>query len=224
MLSLYLISMLSSTATSVESPAKIPKPQKVIALTFDDGPKPEVTEKILDTLEKNNSCATFFVVGENGKSSPEILRKMDSIGCEIGNHSFSHAKLTNISDVAFKQEISKTDDVIYSATGKKTTLLRPTYGAYNQHLKDISEKPLVLWSIDTEDWNHRDASKTVERVMSKVKDGSIILMHDIYPQTAHAVSILVPKLIEQGYRLVTVSQLYEYHGKSMVKGNVYGTL
>ncbi len=221
---LCVISLFTNTVQHVDNPAQVAKEEKYVALTFDDGPRPETTGKILDILKANNSVGTFFVLGQMAEKSPDMLKQISAQGSEIGNHSFSHVKLTTVSDNRFEQEISKTNKIIETATGKKPVLLRPPYGAYNQHLKDLSDTPLVLWGIDTEDWDHKNADRTVARVLDKVKNGSVVLMHDIYSQTADAVAILVPELIRRGYKLVTVSQLYEARGMVMEKGKVYGTL
>lgn len=192
----------------------------MVALTFDDGPS-KYTATILDQLEKYGAHATFFVVGNRVASYPKTLKRAYELGCEIGNHSWSHPSLSSISVSAMKQEISKTDEAVEKVLGIKPDLLRPPYGAVDDDVKKYAGKPLIHWSIDTRDWEHRTKSKTVSSVLNNVRDGSIVLMHDIYSATAEAAVVLIPALIQKGYQLVTVSELAEYRGVNLKDGKIY---
>lgn len=196
------------------SPDDIPKFTKAVALTFDDGPGAG-TARILDCLEAHGAKATFFVVGTSVRRYPDLLNRAHSLGMEIGNHTANHPRLTSLSSASAKNEISSNANAVENITGERPTLVRPPYGSYNQSVLSAVGQPFILWSIDTLDWKTRNAQKTVDAVLSEVKDGDIILMHDIHVPTADATEILVPALIERGFELVTVSELAQKKGVNM---------
>lgn len=193
----------------------------MIALTFDDGPNKKTTLPILDTLKEYDSVATFFILGNRVSSNVDILERILEDGSEIGNHSYNHKELTKLSLDQLKGQIKDTQNAVIEAVDLEPKLMRPTYGSYNNSLKQNIDMPLILWSIDTLDWQSRNAKKVTDHVMANVKDGDIILMHDIYDSTAAAVKSLVPKLIDKGYQLVTVSELYEARGQILKNGQIY---
>lgn len=195
----------------------------MVALTFDDGPS-QYTSGILDTLEKYESRATFFEVGNRVNWYPETVLRIDQMGCEIGNHSYDHALLGNASASKIRSEISTTDAKIKAITGKTPTLLRPPYGSIGSSLRNNAGKPMILWSIDTLDWQSRNADKVYQSVMSQVSDGDIILMHDIYQSTQTAVARIVPELKKRGYQLVTVSELAQYKNVKLSAGKSYSQI
>lgn len=194
--------------------------KKTVALTFDDGPS-SFTDRLLDCLEANQAKATFFLVGEEASYFPDQVKRIDSLGCEIGNHSYSHTDFTTLDSDGIASEISRTDQLLQELTGHVSTVLRPPYGSINDAVVSQVTVPMILWSIDTEDWETLDAQKTADAVLSQVEDGSIVLMHDIYSQTVDAAEIIIPKLIEQGYELVTVHELAEAHGIELQAGSTY---
>lgn len=196
----------------------------MVALTFDDGPYTRTTMPILDTLKKHNSVATFFVLGNRVQNNKDLLRRMIEEGSEIGNHSYNHKQLTTLSPKELKFQIDKTQKSILDIVGSEPAMLRPTYGSYDNKLKETINMPLILWSIDPMDWKYRDANKIRDHVLSRVRDGDIILMHDIFTTTADAVEEIVPELINRGFQLVTVSELYEINGRSLQVGNIYRDL
>ena len=179
----------------------------VIALTFDDGPYPKVTGHILDVLEKNGVCATFFVLGSRIEGHEDMLTRMDELGCEIGNHSFSHADLTRLSKADCQRELSDTDAEIRRVTGHEAGVVRPPYGYYNKTVMSAAERPLILWTVDTNDWRGKAPGEIADYVIQQAKEGSVILMHDQQTQTADAMEMIIPTLIEEGFRFVTVSEL-----------------
>lgn len=192
----------------------------MIALTFDDGPGEE-TGRILEVLEENNSRATFFMLGKNAKLYPETVKKMQEIGCELGNHTNSHPQLTKLSADQIKSEIGTTSEVVSSATGGfATTVIRPPYGAVNDTVKANAGQPLIMWSVDTLDWKTRNVQSNIDSVMG-AKDGDIILMHDIHKPSVEAAVQVIPMLVSKGYQLVTVSELAEARGISMESGGKY---
>ena len=204
------------------NPADIDVNAPMIALTFDDGPSPENTERILKVLTENYSHATFFVVGSNAEKYPDTLKAIASAGCEIGNHTYGHANLTKIPWEDAQEQIEKTNRAVNKAIGEDTTVIRPPYGAYDDDLLHALQEPVVLWDLDTEDWDSRDAQKIVDNILTSVQDGDIVLMHDIYDSTADAVEIVVPKLKEQGYQIMSVSEMAAYKGKDLELGKAYG--
>lgn len=194
--------------------------KKMVALTFDDGPGP-YTDRLLNCLKKNKAAATFFLVGSSIPNYKNAVKKMYEIGCEIGNHTWSHPQLTSLSASGIQSQIDSTNRQIRAITGRNAALVRPPYGAYNSSVSANAGAPLILWSIDTLDWKTRNAANTVQVVMNEVKDGSIVLMHDIHSPSVDAAEILIPRLIRAGYQLVTVSELAKYRGTSMHNGGVY---
>lgn len=198
------------------------KSTKYIALTFDDGPNYN-TNKILDILEKYDAFATFFVVGKNIKGNEKVIERMNNMGMEIGNHTFDHLLLTKRKEEKIKWEIETTNEMIFNITNRYPTLFRPSYGSFNKKIKKVSDMPIIIWNIDTLDWKYHNSEKIVSRVINKVSDGDIILMHDIYSASANALDNIIPMLKEMGYEFVTVSDLFYYNGINLKKGKVYGS-
>ena len=195
--------------------------KKMVALTFDDGPNYN-TSKILEILNKYNVRATFFVLGSKINHNKKIIKTMDKYGMEIGNHTYSHKLMTGMSNIDIIREVEDTSNLIYSVIGKYPELVRPSYGSFNKKIKESINMPIIIWNIDTLDWKSHNSEKIVSRVMNKVSDGDIILMHDIYSATVKAVDILVPKLISEGYQLVSVSELFYYKNINLENGKIYG--
>ncbi|MCH5186761.1 MAG: polysaccharide deacetylase family protein [Oscillospiraceae bacterium] len=195
----------------------------MVALTFDDGPGP-YTEKILNCLVENNAKATFFVVGNRLKTYSGQLKREAELGMEIGCHSWSHANLTTLGASAISSQIKDTNNLVKELTGVYPATLRPPYGSHNAAVRSAAGAPIILWSIDTLDWKTKNADSTYNSVMNNVKDGDIILMHDIHSATADAALRIIPALIERGYQLVTVSELGEYKAGGLGAGQVYGRI
>ncbi|WP_195985757.1 polysaccharide deacetylase family protein [Clostridium sp. D33t1_170424_F3] len=203
------------------APAAIDKSRPVVALSFDDGPNAKVTPRILDILKQNNARATFFVLGNRVDSYASILQREYEEGHEIGNHSYNHPSLTKLSVKDITYQVNETDARISQLVPVVPTLLRPPYGAVNDAVKTSVQKPLALWSIDTLDWKTRNKDAVVKEVIGKVKDGDIILMHDMYSTTADALEVILPELSKQGFQFVTVSELLAEKEITPVAGKVY---
>ena len=181
---------------------------KVVALTFDDGPS-MYAKDILDILKKYDACGTFFLIGNKVSFYGEVLREMLSEGNEIGNHSYDHKYLTRLSEEEVKDEINKTQDEIKRVTGYTPTLFRPTYGGYNNTLKSYIDLTFVLWDADSRDWSVKSTEGIMYNVFKDVKSGSIILFHDNHEYSVNALPSVIKELKKQGYKFVTVSELLE---------------
>ena len=199
---------------------KIDKNKKMVALTYDDGPS-IYTPRILKTLKENNSVATFFVVGNRVPTYSDTVKKAHDMGCEIGNHTYEHKSLPNLSETEVKRQISKTNKEVKKAIGEKPVIMRPTGGATNANVKQWVGMPSIIWSVDTLDWKTRNADSTRRAVLNRVKDGDIVLMHDLYSATATASETIIPELVRRGYQLVTVSELAECRGGMKETGAYY---
>ncbi len=189
--------------------------QKKIALTFDDGPHPRLTPKILSILEKYNIKATFFVIGQNVEYYPDAMKRIAESGCEVGNHTYTHRNLDSMNTVGIESEIQRTESALLDGYGIRPRLLRPPRGMYREELMDIARRSdfdIILWSIDTRDWEHTPAAAIAENILSSAEDGDIILMHDYiggYSPTCEALEMFIPELLRRGYEFVTVSELID---------------
>ncbi len=192
----------------------------MVALTFDDGPGPRTME-ILDKLEECNARCTFFLVGEMLVNYPDTLNKMVEIGCELGNHTYYHSTLTKLTPDEINEAIGSTSDAIKEITGVEPTLVRPPGGSVNETVRETVQYPLILWNIDTEDWKTLNTESDIEAVMSTLSDGNIILMHDIHSPSVDAALQLIPMIQEQGYQLVTVSEMAAIKGVDLENGVKY---
>ncbi|MGN1318134.1 MAG: polysaccharide deacetylase family protein [Lachnospirales bacterium] len=203
--------------------ANIDPSKPMIALTFDDGPKIGNTERIVEALEKTNSRATFFVVGKMVEQHPELVKLAYDAGCQIGNHTYEHINLTNVSADEVKSQIYKTSNIVYDITGEYTMVGRPPYGSINDNVRNCISIPWYNWSIDTLDWKNRDADYVKKYVLDNAEDGDVILMHDLHSTTADAMVECIPELVNRGFQLVTMDELvkFKYDGDvSKVPGYV----
>ncbi len=204
--------------------------QPMVCLTFDDGPNPATTDKLLQALEENNARATFYIVGNRVSSisgAGDSIKKMKEIGCDVASHTYSHTQLTGLSADAVKEEFQKTENEFKNVINEDASTIRPPYGSYNDTVKEIAsgfEQPIILWSIDTEDWRTKNADSSYNTVMSNVSDGAIILFHDIYEPSVEAAIRLIPALQEAGYQLVTVTEMGEAKIGGLKPGEVYTDL
>lgn len=186
-------------------------PGNYVAITFDDGPSSSLTPQVLDILKRHGASATFFVLGDNASRNPSILARAVAEGHEIGNHTYSHIKMSGSSQDTVCSEIERTSAIIQSATGVSPRVMRPPYGATNGNLVNLMFNKYgmrsILWNVDTNDWRHPGVSVVVKRAVGGAKPGSIILLHDIHSSTLAAVEGIVTGLQARGFKLVTVSQL-----------------
>ena len=176
------------------------KEPPLVALTFDDGPG-QYTDKLLDCLEENGTKATFYMLGQNVERYPDIVKRMNDLGMELSNHTYDHKDLTKLTQSQITDEIEKTSSLI-------------------QKVQNLAGLPIVKWSIDTKDWKTKSEDQTYQCVMDNVEDGSIILMHDIHEWSVDAALRLIPDLMEEGYKLVTVQELAQAKGITLENGKV----
>ena len=195
-----------------ESPFIIrgPRDTRRIAITFDDGPSPGVTEKVLQALSQNRAKATFFMIGNRIKESPNLAREVQSQGHEIANHSYTHPFLSRLSTETVKQELEKTQNIIEETMNVKAHWFRPPYGAFKVSQAPIAtalKLNIVIWSVDPQDWARPGINVIHRRIINQTSGGDIILCHDLHRQTGEAAPYVIASLVNRGFELVTLSEL-----------------
>lgn len=193
----------------------------MVALTYDDGPQPSVGNRIMDCLAQYDGKATFFMVGDRVPSHAAEVQRMVAEGHEVANHSMNHKYLQKLGADEIQAQVVQCNDVIQAVSGVRPTLMRLPGGNHNATVRANVNMPMIQWNIDTLDWKTRDADATVSSVLSQVKDGDIILMHELYSQTADATERLVPELVNRGFQLVTVSEMAAAKGVVPEAGKIY---
>ena len=194
---------------------------KLIALTFDDGPRRSTTTALLDGLEARGVRATFFLIGKQLDHNEDLIRRMDAQGHQIGIHTYDHVSLTGLSKADFDAQVALTRQKLMAILGHDGFLLRPPYGAVDEAVRKNAGCPIILWSIDPEDWGDQNAPREVEHVVSQARDGAIILMHDIFPASVEAALEIVDRLHAQGYLFVTVEELFAARHIALEPGETY---
>ena len=198
--------------------------ERLIALTFDDGPS-RYTDRILDLLEEHGGAATFFVLGYRVEDHSEVVSRATQIGSEVAGHSWNHADFSLLTEDEIAWQINAASQAVTPFVSEPPRIFRPPYGRTNETVRQISERlgyAIVNWTLDPRDWEHRDAEHIYSHIINTVQSGDIILMHDIYASTLEAVERVIPRLVEEGYRLVTVTQLLEHLYGQVEPGVVYG--
>ena len=210
-----------SLPVSSELRVELPPGQKLAALTFDDGPHPEHTRMLLDGLKERGIKATFFLVGSQLAYAPELVERMAREGHQLGVHTLDHVKVEGLEREEFLHQVEGLRREICRLVGERELWLRPPYGQMDEHTPVWSDGPVILWSVDPEDWRGEDADRVARHIVSHTRDGDIILAHDIYPTTVEGVLRAADSLREQGFRFVTVEQLLELRGIVPQSGQVY---
>ncbi len=195
----------------------------MVALTFDDGPHPAVGNQIMDCFEQYGGRCTFFLVGDRVASRASEVVRMVNEGFEVANHTMNHKYLDSLSASEIQAQVNQCNDAIQSACGVRPTLMRLPGGNNNATVRANTGMPMIQWSLDTQDWKTRNTASTVEAVLSQVKDGDIVLMHELYESTGNAVLQIVPELINRGYQLVTVSEMAAAKGVTLEAGKLYSS-
>lgn len=181
--------------------------EKVIALTFDDGPHPDYTKKLLEGLKKRDVKVTFFLIGKSIDGNEDLVKQMKSDGHLIGNHGHDHVIFTKEHSDEVCQEVNQTNQKIFEITGEMPTYVRPPFGNWNEKLECIVPMTVVFWDVDTLDWKTQNKNQIVQYVLKKVDNNNIILMHDVFEPSVEAALEIIDVLKEQGYSFVTVDEL-----------------
>ncbi|CAM3577635.1 polysaccharide deacetylase family protein [Erysipelothrix urinaevulpis] len=210
---------------SVYLDAGVDPDKKLVAFTFDDGPHWEVTEKIMDTLEKYDGQGTFFMVGqrvEESKDYPRIVKSVLDRGHQLANHSYSHENFNSLEKKPLNEQIDKTNDIFYKATGYKGPyMVRPPYGNANEFVRNNTNSVFVNWSVDTLDWQSRNKNAICNEIQKQSHDGAIILIHDLYETSYEGFECGIKKLADEGYTFVTVEELFKARGIQYETGEIY---
>lgn len=182
-----------------------------IAMTFDDGPHPTLTPKLLDLLKERGIRATFYILGQNAAQYPDIVKRMAAEGHEVANHTWTHPALSKLSASRVKSELDRTSALIKELTGKAPTTMRPPYGATNAGLNRRFDEEFgmksILWSVDPLDWKYRNASRVANEILENTRAGGIVLAHDIHASTIAAMPAALDGLKAKGFQFVTVEEL-----------------
>lgn len=192
----------------------------MVALTFDDGPYAPVGNQIMDCLAQYGGKATFYVVGNRCAAYQTEMQRMAAEGHEIGNHTYEHKYLHKLSADQIQYQVNRGSEVIQAVSGVAPATVRLPGGNKNATVLANVQAPMIMWSIDTLDWKTKNTQSTVDKVLGTVRDGDIVLMHELYRQTGDAAVQIIPALTERGYQLVTVSELAQYRG-GLQAGQLY---
>lgn len=197
--------------------------RKVIALTFDDGPSGATTPRLLDILAGKGVKATFFVLGTRAQASPAVLQREAADGHEVESHTLEHLNLIKLGASAVQYQVTRADEIIQGIIGVAPKLVRPPYGSINNVVRTAVGKPMILWTIDPEDWKVKNAAVVRQKVVANAFDGAIILLHDIHPTTVDAVPGIIDDLSQAGYEFLTVQEMAQERGVVLQNGYSYGS-
>ena len=195
--------------------------QKEIAITFDDGPKRGTTDVLLDGLKERNVSATFFLIGMQVSGLEDLVQRMAEEGHQIGNHTFSHVNLNTLDAYKQNEEITMCSQNIRQCVEREQVCVRPPYGEVNECLRAWIGAPLILWSVDTNDWTGKTADEIADYIVSEATAGDIILLHDIYENSVQGALMAIDRMQAQGYVFVTVEKMFADHGIILENGKVY---
>jgi peptidoglycan/xylan/chitin deacetylase (PgdA/CDA1 family) len=216
---------LPSSGGSGVTYSRVAVSQPYIAITFDDGPHPNNTPRLLDMLRERNIKATFYVIGRNVDLYPNVLRRTVSEGHEIGNHTYTHPILSKLGDSAVREELTKCRDAVARAAGVQPRTMRPPYGALLQRQREWIHAelnyPTIMWSVDPLDWKRPGPSVVTSRILAGTTPGAIVLAHDLHAGTVDAMPATLDGLLNKGFKFVTVSQLLAM-GAQAAPGQVAG--
>lgn len=195
--------------------------KKLVALTFDDGPSKVTTTRLLEILQEKDAKVNFFLIGRMVEGAPELLQREVAEGHEVGSHTVTHTNLAKATNEVIRWEDTRMREIFREVGKMELKLMRPPYGLVNEQVRTEVSQPMILWSVDPEDWKYKDSAEVVRKVEGAVFDGAIILLHDIYATTVDAVGEIIDDLREEGYEFVTVSELAEARNVRLEKGKTY---
>ena len=193
----------------------------MVALTFDDGPRRSTTGKLLEGLAQRGVHATFFLVGEMAEGNDDLIADMAAQGHQIGVHTYEHVWLTDLSAADFERQVGRTRELIREVIGEGNYFLRPPYGGIDTGVEKRAGSPIILWSVDPEDWGDKDVDRIVNHIVTNARDGDIILLHDIYQTSVEAALRVVDELHERGFLFGTVEELAQHHHVELENGQTY---
>jgi peptidoglycan/xylan/chitin deacetylase (PgdA/CDA1 family) len=197
--------------------------KKLVCFTFDDGPAGSNTTKLLDGLKERNVRVSFFLVGNRVANNAAIVKRMYEEGHTIGTHSWSHQNLKKLDEISAKNEIYQANDAIYNVIGANPRYIRPPYGAYSAATLTYADMVFVNWSVDPLDWKYRNASTVYNNIVSKARDGDIILVHDIHPTSVDGALRAMDYLATQGFAFVSIDEMVQYRGKELLPNHLYNS-
>ena len=208
---------------AVDGAAQISGGTHYVALTFDDGPRRGTTDRLLNGLKERGASATFFLVGEEAEQYPDLVKRMQAEGHQVGNHTWSHVRLEGASTAVIQEEVGENEKLLEELLGGSGYWLRPPYGLITPGTETLIRVPMVKWSVDPRDWESRNTEKVVRAILKDVQPNSIILLHDIYDTSVDAALKVVDTLEAQGYCFVTVEELLRLNGVTPEAGKLYRT-
>ncbi len=195
--------------------------KKSVAITFDDSPNKNKTDRILASLQDNHFHATFFIVGERAVYNKDLLINIKNSGNEIGSHTYHHQNMKKLSDEEVISDFQNMNEFYQSIFNENMNLIRPPYGSINESQQSLLDASYILWSLDTNDWRYRSSDYLVNYVIDNIKDGDIILFHDAYDSSASAIEELLPILYSKGYQVMSVSELFKLKNIPLEKNKIY---
>lgn len=202
-----LFGIYESRMGSVETMASANETEKKVAITFDDGPNPDYTEILLAGLKERGVRATFFLLGKEVERYPKIVEDIYADGHLIGTHSYEHVNLNNLCDAAAVEQVDKTNQAIYELTGEYPEFIRPPFGSWKCNLDYETKMIEVLWDVDPLDWKTDNSDVIAKRVVDKVQENDIILLHDASESSVNAAFKIIDELQKEGYTFVTVDEI-----------------
>ena len=192
-----------------------------VALTFDDGPWPGTTDTLLDGLAQRGVKATFFLIGNQVEAHRETLLRMAEEGHQIGIHAWDHIQLKGLTQAETQYQLNQCRQVLTDLLGPVDPMVRPPYGFVDDNLKAWAQTPIICWDVDTLDWQDKDPARILQTVLEETRDGSILLFHDIFPTSVEAALQCVDALLAEGFRFVTLEELFFLRGITPEDGQVY---
>lgn len=203
---------------------KLDKDKKTVAITFDDGPHKTLTQEAIKILKDNKAIGTFFMLGSKMPGNEELIKTLIANGNEIGSHSYNHKYLARISKKAMQTEIAKANEVNQKILGENIKFFRVPYGSINENVRKEINAPIIRWSVDPSDWKYKNAEIIKNNILNAVKDGDIILLHDVHKTSIEALRIVLPELYVRGYQVVNVSTLANLKDKALESNTVYNRI